>query len=134
MKSKIHIASRMFLKDPYVVRVSHPECPNSFNISLGEFRKMLKIAKLQITDTWGYSNPRFEIIKSDAMQAVAFNGQQMHWLNPVEECHSYWVFTNDLDALQFRLAVGENALQMHMWPKNIKFTITEYYNDENTNS
>ena len=128
----MYFASRMFLKDPYVVRVVHPESPTPSNVNLGEFRKMLKVAKSQITDTWGYSNPRFETIKSDAVQAVAFNGQQMNWLNPIDRCHSYWVFTNEMDALQFRLTVGDNAMQMHMWPQSVRFTITEYYNDENT--
>ncbi len=132
MKSKLHIASKMFLQNPYVVRVRHPECPNELNIRLGEFRKMLKTAKTQIADTWGYSNLTFEVIKSDSVRAVAFNGQAMNFFIPSSECHSYWVFTNELDALQFRLSIGENALQMHMWPTNIKFTITEYYDDENT--
>ena len=132
MKYKLHIASRMFLSDPYVVRVKHPESVSYENQNLTEFRRLLRTAKLMIRDTWGYSNPQFEIIKSDSIQAVAFNGQVIPWLNPVSECHSYWIFTNEMDALQFRLTIGENALQMHMWPKNIKYTITEYYNDENT--
>ena len=38
-------------------------------------------------------------------------------------------YTNEMDALQFRLTVGENALQMHMWPNNIQYTITEYFED-----
>ena len=134
MRQKLHISSRMFLKDPYVVRVTHPESPNESDMNLGEFRKMLRTAKLTIADTWGYSNPAFEVTKSDTQQMLV-NGNTRVWHMPVTfECHSYWVFTNELDALHFRLSVGENALQMHMWPTKIKYTITEYYNDENTSS
>jgi hypothetical protein len=130
MNYKLHIASRMFLTDPYVVRVRHPESVSYDNQNLSEFRKMLKIAKAQITDTWGYSNPVFEIIKTDGEPGVIFTGiTTTQWFTPTTECHSYWVFTNELDALQFRLSVGENALQMHMWPNNVKFTITEYIED-----
>ena len=64
MKTKLHIASGMFLPNPYVVRVKHPESISYDNQNLSEFRKMLKTAKSQITDTWGYSNPVFEIIKT----------------------------------------------------------------------
>jgi hypothetical protein len=114
----------MFLTDPYVVRVKHPESVSYENQNLNEFRKMLKLAKAQITDTWGYSNPIFEIVKTAGEVVVLFGTISIDV--PVEECHSYWVFTNEMDALQFRLTVGENALQMHMWPKNIKYTIYEY--------
>jgi hypothetical protein len=124
MTYKLHIASRMFLTDPYVVRVKHPESVSYENQNLNEFRKMLKLAKAQITDTWGYSNPIFEIVKTAGEVVVLFGTISIDV--PVEECHSYWVFTNEMDALQFRLTVGENALQMHMWPKNIKYTIYEY--------
>ena len=126
MNYKLHIASRMFLSNPYVVRVKHPESVSHENIKLGEFRKMLKTAKTQITDTWGYSNPEFEIVKTAGEILVLFGSVSVDM--PVSECHSYWVFTNEMDALQFRLSVGENALQMHMWPTNIKYTIYEYDN------
>ena len=133
MKHKIHIASRMFLTDPYVVRVKHPESVSYDNQNLTEFRKLLKTAKSQITDTWGYSNPVFETIKSDHEPGMAVNGiQTTQWFMPLKECHSYWVFTNEMDALQFRLTVGENAIQMHMWPNNIQYTITEYFEDSDT--
>ena len=129
MKTKLHIASRMFLTNPYVIRVKHPESVSYDNQNLSEFRKLLKTAKSQITDTWGYSNPIFEIVKSEWEEITVRNQSQLNYSPPVQECHSYWVFTNELDALQFRLSVGENALQMHMWPKNIQYTITEYIED-----
>ena len=124
MSYKLHIASRMFLTDPYVVRVRHPESVSYESQNLSEFRRLLKTAKLMIRDTWGYSNPVFEIIKTDGEEFTMFGNVLFNV--PITECHSYWVFTNELDALQFRLMVGENAIQMHMWPNNIKYTITEY--------
>jgi len=129
MKHKLHIASRMFLTNPYVVRVKHPESISYENQNLSEFRKMLKLAKTQITDTWGYSNPAFEIVKTEWEEVKTHNQAWINHSPTVIECHSYWVFTNELDALQFRLSVGENAIQMHMWPTNIKYTITEYFED-----
>ena len=130
MKHKIHIASRMFLSDPYVVRVRHPESISYDNQNLSQFRQLLRTAKLMIRDTWGYSNPVFEIVKSEHEPGIIVGGMTTtQWYTPLTECHSYWVFTNEMDALQFRLTVGENALQMHMWPNNIQYTITEYFED-----
>jgi hypothetical protein len=126
MRIRFHINSRMFISNPYVIRVTHPECTSPENMRLGEFRKMLKTAKSQITDTGGYSNPEFEIIKSNITTNISL---QKFWDAPSVQCHSYWVFTNELDALQFTLSVGENALKMHIWPTNVKYTITEYIED-----
>ena len=107
-----------------MVRVKHPESVSYENQNLSEFRRLLRSAKLMIRDTWGYSNPVFENVRSDGEEIVLFSN--FTYTAPIIECHSYWVFTNELDALQFRFMVGENALQMHMWPKNIKYTIYEY--------
>jgi hypothetical protein len=132
MKYKLHIASNMFLANPYVVRVRHPESLSAENMNLAEFRRLLKMAKNSTVSSWGYSNPMHEVVKSDG-ETLSFGGGFCINL-PTFECHSYWVFTNELDALQFRLSTGENALQMHMWPTRIKYTIIEYYNDKDTNS
>lgn len=129
MTYKLHIASKMFLINPYVVRVRHPESISYDNQNLSEFRRLLKTAKLMIRDTWGYSNPIFESVKTDGEEFSLFGS--IKYTVPLIECHSYWVFTNELDALRFRLSVGENALQMHMWPTSIKYTITEYFEDIN---
>lgn len=127
MKYKLHISSSMFLTDPYVVRIKHPESPSRENMNLSEFRRLLKMAKNSVS-SWGYSNPMHEVVKSDG-ETVSFGGGYCINL-PVFECHSYWVFTNELDALQFRLTAGENASQMHMWPTRIKYTIMEYYGED----
>ena len=132
MNYKLHIASKMFLKDPYIVRIVHPES-TMVNLDLSKFRQLLKTAKSIIGDSWGYSNPEFEVIKTVESTVVTSAGvSSFSFSVPEYECHSYWVFTNEMDALQFRLTAGDNAKQMHIWPKKIKFTITEYYNDNNT--
>jgi len=124
MTVKMHLQSRMFLSNPYVVRIKHPESTQT-DMKLGEFFKYLKIAKKQVKATWGYSNPIIEIIKSDYEQTLSLFGTNVTYNMPIEECHSYWVFTDEADALQFRLAAGE-SIHMHMWPSTIKFTIYEY--------
>ena len=126
MIPRIHLNSSMFLPNPYVVRVSHPDCTLD-NMKLAEFMQFRKTAKQQIKSTWGYSDPAFEIIKSNNEQATFFNGV-ITYTNPEMVCHSYWVFTEDMDALQFRLTAGE-SIKMHMWPTKIKFTIYEYNAD-----
>ena len=133
MKTKLHIGTKMFLKDPYVVRVEHPgtEPPN---LDLTHFRKFLKTAKSLTTASWGYSNPEYRIVGETKHTATVtfLNNHSNTFYVPVYGCYSYWAFTDELDALQFRLTVGENAAQMYMWPANIKFTITEYIDDKST--
>lgn len=126
MRIKIHTASKMFLTNPYVVRVKHPESVSPDNQNLSVFRNLLKAAKLTINDTWGYTNPTFEIIKTNGDEISL--GYLTYKL-PVSVFHSYWVFTNELDALQFRLTAGENASRVHMWPTKLKYTIVEYFKD-----
>ena len=124
MTVKMHFQSRMFLSNPYVVRIKHPDS-TQMNMKLGEFIKYRKMAKEQVKATWGYSDPVFEIIKSDNEQTLSLFGHNVTYNIPIEECHSYWVFTDEADALQFRLTAGE-SIHMHMWPTRIKFTIYEY--------
>ncbi len=126
MSKKLHVASDVIFDNPYVVRVNHTESTNG-NYNLLEFRKILKLAKELIHGTWGYSNAEYEelVDKSD----VRHGGLSI--IVHKYECRSYWVFKDNIDALQFRLTVGDKATHVHMWPTKIKFTITEYTNDDN---
>ena len=124
MTLRMHFNSSMFLPSPYVVRIKHTDSTRD-NLNLSEFIKYRKIAKEQIKSTWGYSNPAFEIIKTNNEQVLSFFGHNVTYNMPVEECHSYWIFTDEADALQFRLTAGE-SIHMHMWSSKIKFTIYEY--------
>jgi hypothetical protein len=124
MNFKLHIKTPMFLHNPYVVRVVHTDSTPD-NIKLVEFMQYRKKAKQEITSTWGYSDPTFEIIKSDNAETLTLFGHTVTYNSPIQRCHSYWVFTDEADALQFRLTAGE-SIKMHMWPKKILFTIYEY--------
>lgn len=137
MTYKIHIASKMFLKDPYIVRMDHAESTEA-NFDLSKFRKILRSAKLMIRDSWGYSHPVFEVTQSEEI-SVYVNGSRVAGYNSPRiatesTCRSYWAFTNEMDAVQFKLTHGESAKRMHIWPSNTKFTITEYFYDKNTST
>lgn len=117
MKTKIHIQVFNFIRNPYVVRVDHGDTADLLN-----FRKLLRLAKNN-TATWGYSNPEMEYLnpKETASTPNVFN-----FSFPTLLYRSYWIFSDDTDALSFRLSAGENAKQVYMWPKSVKFTITEF--------
>jgi hypothetical protein len=100
------------------------------NLDLAEFRKLLKTAKSMITETWGYSNPDYFIVRTTEVNLISINGVgSFPTTVPEYECYSYWAFTNDMDATQFRLTVGDSARRMQIWPTRVKFTITEYIED-----
>lgn len=124
MTFKLHIRSPMFLHNPYVVRVAHPDS-TQMDMKLAEFMQFRKKAKQEIKATWGYSDPTFEIVKTNNTETLTLFGHTVVYNAPIEKCHSYWVFTDEADALQFRLTAGE-SIHMHMWPKRILFTIYEY--------
>jgi hypothetical protein len=124
MTYKIHIKSRMFLHNPYVVRVTHTDCTHA-NMNLAEFMKFRKKAKQEIKATWGYTDPAVETVKTNNTETLNIFGHISTYNVPIEKCHSYWVFTDEADALQFRLTAGE-SINMHMWPHKILFTIYEY--------
>ncbi len=125
MKTKLHLQSKMIIPDPYIVRVTYesPGVPLS-SYNLGPFRKYLTQLKSMVKDTWGYSNPEWETEKQE--QEFVYGKL---WVQPNFHFRSYWMFTNELDALQCRLTIGTESQQVFMWPSNIKFTITEYLED-----
>ena len=123
MKKKFHINSTMFLQDPYIVRIDHSP-PEMFygQYSIAEFRKTLKVAKTLIHGTWGYTTPDYEVLSSPEITSS-------NYFPPTFQLRSYWVFDDELDATQFRLTVGNDAIRVYMWPAGNKFTITEYIDD-----
>jgi hypothetical protein len=129
---KFHINVPLFITNPYVVRLDHNTATGSFNIDILEFRKILKIAKTCTTNTWGYSSPEIEHVtipeESRPVQIIPPSAQQYTLNFSTEQMiyRSYWVFKDEMDALQFRLTVGETARHVYMWPTNVKFTIQEY--------
>jgi hypothetical protein len=126
MVKKIHIKSQMFLPAPYVVRVDHKH-HNSYELDLTEFYKLLRRTRTTILATWGYSDPELEVASTeiDEKSSKAWN-QLLNIIDTTTSLRSYWVFTDEVDALQFRLGLPEVATQVFMWPYKKVFTIYEY--------
>lgn len=128
MKTTMHFASKMFIPNPYVVRVEYKK-GNGVDMDIADFRKILKKVRPLIYATWGYTDPVWEKISNTDDSTPVIVGANFTWRAPDFYLRSYWVFSDELDALQFRLSVGESAQKMQIWPKNTKFTIIEFIND-----
>lgn len=123
---KLHVGSKVFIKDPYVVKLVHPESTVG-NVNMAEFRRILRQVKGVVGDTWGYSNPEDEVISMSKEDAAKFNvgNFQLYSMYNFVYC-SYWVFKDQVDALQFLLVAGNNASHVHIWPSSRTFAITEF--------
>jgi len=123
---RIHQNSKLLIVKPYVVRVHH--AGTGYDLDYMEFRKILRMCQNIASSTWGYSNPETETRYSGELKAVtsvSFQPQNI-FLDPyVVEMISYWAFSSEEDALQFRLTLGDKATRVHMWPSQIAFTIYE---------
>lgn len=125
----MHINAKMFIPNPYVIKVYHPDI-SAISADMTEFRRVLKNARISAGDTWGYSNPGGEHI---SLTQEEFNRKQFP-TSPYVNVHtlsnylffSYWFFKDDQDALQFRLITGNTAKQVFIWPSSRTFTITEF--------
>lgn len=128
MKTKLHIRVKNFIPKPYVVRIDHAEMSMD-NLTLSEFRSILTRSKKIFGDTWGYSNPEMEVLDTDKEEKLALGNYTALFNSRDFVYRSYWLFADNMDALQFRLSVGEKATQVYIWPQQIKFTITEFLHD-----
>jgi hypothetical protein len=128
---QLHIGVKIFFENPYVVCLEHTGF-NFPNMNLSGFRKILKSTRNLIQGTWGYSNPEFETLalKESDLDANGLPTLASLFTSPEFRLRSYWVFKDEIDALQFRLSVGETARRVHMWPQDKTFTI---YEAEETN-
>lgn len=124
--SRIHQNSKLLIVNPYVVRVNHGG--DGYNLDYKEFRKMLSLCKNIATSSWGYSNPETEIKHEETTNVTSiFAGiqQQLIYAPMTATMISYWAFSSEEDALQFRLTLGDSAKRCHMWPSDRPFTIYE---------
>lgn len=131
MKKEIHVNSKIFFADPFVIRVDHTDVtglqmsgatPQSF---LALTRKIYK----NIKGTWGVSKPRWEqvsLINKDTIDPTLSKHQLnlLYGSNFHSALRSYWCFKNELDVLQFKLMLDRNAVRVLMWPE-CNFTIHE---------
>ena len=127
MTRKIHLNSKIFFSNPYVIRLYHEDI--SFFIeptSVKSFLEPKKLAYKNIKGTWGYSVPTFESI-SKRNENPLDDLQRLRALFAQKEFYtSYWCFQHEIDALQFRMMVGNKAERIYMWNSARLFTIHEY--------
>jgi hypothetical protein len=120
MTKKLHVRTKIFFDNAYVVRVDHEEAGTSFNDPLPKsFTDLRSRAYKLIEGTWGFSRPVHEFIRGESdgtALSSLFDGKSV--------LRSYWCFKSDIDALQFRLMAGNGAKQVHLWPEKW-FTIHE---------
>lgn len=126
MSRKIHIRVKIPFKNPYVVMVTHEDA--EFHTNGGHtspsFNKIKKQSYKLIKGTWGFAQAELEQIANPNAPSHTFVG----WYGSHIGLRSYWCFKDEIDALQFRLMVGNDAKQVFMWPDRF-FTVHEYLED-----
>lgn len=124
MTKKLHTKSKIFFKNPYVVRVQFD--PNTREDVEQAYRKIWKRAYREIKGTWGYSPLELEHVPSKAEDNTAgFNGVNLQMLFGTNFFYrGYFCFKDEIDALQFRLSIDTTSTHVNMWPSRL-FTIHE---------
>lgn len=125
MTKRLHTDSKIFFPNPYVVMLEH----GINEIDDFQFQKLTRRVYKLIQGTWGFSKPQLEYKlpppdnkKKPMLSAVptifipTYGGEHTY--------RSYWAFKDEVDALQFRLMIGEKSLHVFMWPPRF-FTIHE---------
>ena len=133
MTKRLFTQSKIYFNNPYVVRVDHED---AVGFAWGElesvsYRTLVKQIRNSIHGTWGYSKQIMEQTPVDSAANISFNnvfGTMATSYSKSIIC-SYWCFKDEMDALQFRLTIGNNARQVLMWPDRIRFTIYELIED-----
>lgn len=102
MAKRLHTNTKIFFKNPYVVRIILQ--------NMQEFQQIKKYARENIFGTWGYSELKYDYVDS-IIQSV------------------YFCFADTQDALQFSMYCSKNIKKVIIWPE-LTFTITEYIQTE----
>lgn len=135
MKYKLHVATKLFIKNPYMICVDHEQTEYSGHVNLHGFRRQLKHTKSIMNATWGYTSPEWKTIESPPPSGPLINVLKgCHIANPFAinmRLISYWAFSDEQDALQFLLGQNSESKRIYMWPSNLKFNITEFLKDSN---
>lgn len=117
MTRRLYTESQIFFPNPYVLRVDYPTSDIS---SVTLHRQISKKAYKLINGTWGYTP-----IVSEHRRAIDGAIYDMEILN-----RAYFVFKDEIDALQFRLSLTIPAIHVFMWPKDVRFLIHEVTEDD----
>lgn len=103
--------SKINVSRPYVVMVEFDGNPDTEDF---KFKKFLRGLTKSFGSTWGYSSINQE-----------YTGRDKHNV-PVYKYRGYVFFSDEVDALSFRLKYGQKAQQVLIWPKTVTFTIYDY--------
>ena len=116
MTKFLHTDTLITFTNPYMVMIEHEGSDTEPDPR--EFQKLTRKVYELIRGTWGFSRPQSEYKFPERVNRP----------NPIHDLQivyrSYWVFKEEIDALQFRLMIGEKAMRVYMWPQR-RFTIHE---------
>lgn len=143
MTKRLHAHTKIFFPNPYVVRVTYGEglVVNDDLFQRDWTALMRKTYKL-VTSTWGHSTLEYEQtrvrVKNETTPPVWLSPQHVApkqvWTPSISSIldseyeyflRGYVCFQDELDALQFRLALSATAVQVKMWPSGRYFRIHE---------
>lgn len=129
MIRRIRSNSPIFFPDPHVIRVSYPKEYTEM-MADADWQKLMRQTYKIINGTWGHTK-----IYSESYQVKNPN---VDYTDPLAalfaadyfiEIRGYGCFKDEMDALQFRLMLGEKAVKMEMWPDNLRFQFHEFLNE-----
>jgi len=133
---KLHSRTKIFFPKPYVVRLDYSNIVA--DEAMTDYRKLTRQAYKLLKGTWGYCQLEYEQVKiKDEFKHPAPPGPN-HFAVMIPPgigvssfdsdyqrvARGYICFADELDALQFRLSISANAIQVLMWPERW-FTIHE---------
>jgi hypothetical protein len=115
---RLYTGYKIFFENPYVLRIEFPaKC--SYAEAVMEFGRLHRRAYKLIEGTWGYSKVNAEEIRAFNMDDL-FNADDPH-----TRYRGYLCFSDEEDALYFRLSISDKAQRVMLWPGDITFTIHE---------
>lgn len=137
MTKRLHTRTKIFFKNPYVVRVQYDSNMLDSDVEK-RYRTLCRRAYKEIKGTWGYSNLEYEQQRGPSPSSVVqtvpgFNGANLVIQHLFDDYNfvqrGYFVFKDEMDALQFRLSIDTSSLSVKIWPERW-FTIHELIEDE----
>lgn len=123
---RLHTRTKIFFPDPYVVRVQYGS-DIAFDQAELKYRTLTKRVYKEIKGTWGYSKLEYEQISQNTPTTQSNIGNIVVYSSFIDSMFAYrgyFVFEDEMDALQFRLSLDTSAVHVKMWPETW-FTIHE---------
>lgn len=106
---KIHTNTHIFFSNPHVLRIIYPRDPYlSADVT---HRDIIRNTYKVMSGTWGYVVEPLPMFDSET------------YITKYSVAH--FVFKDDIDALQFKLASKFEITRQSMWPTALRFTIHE---------